>query len=310
LSFDGSEGASAFLTLWIGGNGMIYRLLAINIDGTLLQSNGKLQRSTKEAIEYVQQKGIYVTLVTARSFPSAKKVAKALKLNSLLIAHSGAYIAGLEDKPIFVKRIAEEVTYDIVRLLESFSCQIRIVHEKFSLANRSKLNHNMLAKTVFTSGDPIFYSQQFVESLSETILEEPITPPKIEVYFEEERDTRDAKEVIEGMFSEIDLLQLNNLRIDIMPKGVSKLNGLLYLGDHLNISRSEMVVIGDGIDDIEMIEAVGLGVAMGNAPKEVKKSADWVTRPNNEQGVAYMVKEHFRKQQPIEFLRKMNILKK
>jgi len=310
LSFDGSEGASAFLTLWIGGNGMIYRLLAINIDGTLLQSNGKLQRTTKEAIEYVQQKGIYVTLVTARSFPSAKKVAKALKLNSLLIAHSGAYIASSEDKPIFVKRIAEEVTYDIVRLLEGFSCQIRIVHEKFSLANRSKLNHNMLAKTVFTSGDPIFYSQQFVESLSETILEEPITPPKIEVYFEEERDTRDAKEVIEGMFSEIDLLQLNNLRIDIMPKGVSKLNGLLYLGDHLNISRSEMVVIGDGIDDIEMIEAVGLGVAMGNAPKEVKKSADWVTRPNNEQGVAYMVKEHFRKQQPIEFLRKMNILKK
>ncbi|MFO1442747.1 HAD family phosphatase [Bacillus sp. Bva_UNVM-123] len=289
---------------------MIYRLLAINIDGTLLHSNGRLHKSTKEAIEYVQQKGIYVTLVTARSFPSAKKVAKALKLNSLLVAHSGAYIASSEDKPIFVKRIAEDITYDLVRLLEGFSCQIRLVHEKYSLANRSKLNHNMLAKTVFTSGDPIFYSHQFVESLSDTLLDEPVTPPKIEVYFEDVSDVLDAKAAIKGMFSEIEVFQLNNLRIDILPAGVCKLNGLLYLGDHLNISRSEMVVIGDDIDDLDMIEAVGLGVAMGNAPIQVKKAADWVTRPNNQQGVTYMVKEHFRKQHPIEFLRKMNILKK
>jgi len=49
---------------------------------------------------------------------------------------------------------------------------------------------------------------------------------------------------------------------------------------------------------------------MGNASPEVKKASDWVTRSNNQHGVAYMVKEHFRKQQPIEFLRKMNIIKK
>ena len=72
---------------------MIYRLLALNIDGTLLQTNGKIHKSTREAIEYVQQKGIYVTLITSRSFPSAKKVAKALKINLPLITHQGAYIA-------------------------------------------------------------------------------------------------------------------------------------------------------------------------------------------------------------------------
>ncbi|MFE8696262.1 Cof-type HAD-IIB family hydrolase [Cytobacillus sp. FJAT-53684] len=288
---------------------MIYRLLAINIDGTLLQSNGRLHKSTKEAIEYVQHKGIYVTLVTSRSYPSAKKVAKALKLNSLLIAHSGAYIAGPQGKPIFVQRIAEDVTYEIVRLLEGFPSQIRLVHEKYALANKFKLNHNMMAKTVFTSGDPIFYSQQFVDCVSDTILEEPVTPSKIEVYFEDKADLEDAKAAIQGAFGEVDIVQLNELRLDIMPEGVSKLNALLYLGEHLEIARNEMVVIGDGIDDLEMIEAVGLGVAMGNAPNEVKKAADWVTRPNDQQGVTYMVKEHFRKQQPIEFLKKMNILK-
>lgn len=289
---------------------MIYRLLALNIDGTLLQSNGKIHKSTKEAIEYVQQKGIYVTLMTSRSFPSAKKVARALKIKNPLITHQGAFIANSQDKQNYVERINENITYDTVRFLEGLPCQIRLVHEQFSLANRLKLNNNLLAKTVFTSGDPVFYSQQFVSSLSEYLHDQPVTPPKIEVYFEDESDLQDAKKAIEKMFTEIETIQLDRLRLDIVPAGVSKLKGLAFLGSHLGIQLKEMVVIGDGLDDIPAIEAAGLGVAMWNADFEVKRAADWVTRSKNEHGVAYMVKEHFRKQQPIEFLRKMNIIKK
>lgn len=289
---------------------MIYRLLALNVDGTLLQSNGRIHKSTRDAIEYVQQKGIYVTLITSRSFPSARKVAKALKINSLLVTHLGSYISkDLRSEPLLAKRIPEDVTFQIVRFLESFPCQIRIVHEKFSLANKYKLNHNLLAKTVFTSGDPIFYSQQFTDSVSETLVNDPIAPPKIEVYFEYEEDLNDARQAIEGMFSEISPSKLNAYRLDLLPEGVSKLNGLIHLGEHLGIPLKEMVTIGDSEDDIEMIEACGLGVAMGNASTDVKNAADWITRSNNQQGVSYMVKEHFRKQQPIDFLRKMNIIK-
>jgi Cof subfamily protein (haloacid dehalogenase superfamily) len=288
---------------------MIYRLLALNIDGTLLQSNGKLHRSTKEAIEYVMQKDIYVTLVTSRSFPSAKKVAKALKIPSLLVTHRGAYIASSSDQSILVKRIPEEITYEIVRFLEGFPCQIRIVHEKFSLINKTKLTHNMLGKTVYSSSDPVFYSHQFVESLSETLAYEQTAPPKIEVYFENKEDLKDSKEALEKMFAEVDFVLMNPLRMDIVPAGVSKSAGLLYLAEHLGIPRTEMVVIGDELDDLPMIEAAGLGVAMGNSPNELKLAADWVTRSQNENGVSYMVKEHFRKQHPIKFLKKMNIIK-
>lgn len=288
---------------------MIYRLLAINIDGTLLQSNGRIHKSTKEAVDYVREKGIYVTLVTSRSFPSAKKVAKALKLDSFLVTHRGGYIATELDNPILEKRIDEDITFEIVRLLEGFSCQIRLVHEKYSLANKRKINNNLLAKTVVNSGDPLFYPHQFVDVISDTIIEDPSAPPKIEVYFEDKNDMDDAEKAIQGMFSEVDTLKIDDVRMEIVPHNVSKLTGLLYLGQQLGIKRSEMVAIGDSIDDIEMIEAVGLGVAMGNAPVEVKKAADWVTRSNNQYGVSYMVKEHFRKQQPIEFLRKMNIIR-
>jgi Cof subfamily protein (haloacid dehalogenase superfamily) len=288
---------------------MIYKLLALNIEGTLLQSNGKLHRSTREAIDYVQQKGIYVTLVTSRSFPSAKKVAKALKINSYLVTHRGAFIGNTVKMPIFSKKLPETITYEIVRLLEGFSCQIRLLHEQFSLANKTKLNHNILAKTVFTAGDPIFYSQQFVESVSDILLDDPASVPKIEVFFESKKDLEDAQQAIANMYSEADTVRLSDQRLDIVPAGISKLSGLLHIGNQLGVDLSEMVVIGDGIDDVDMVKAAGLGVAMGNAPAELKLAADWLTRSNNENGVAYMVKEHFRKQQPIEFLKKMNLLK-
>lgn len=289
---------------------MIYRLLALNIDGTLLQSNGRLHKSTKEAIEYVQQKGIIVSIVTSRSFPSARKVAKVLKIKTPLISHQGAYISSTEETPIFVKRINEEITFDIVRFLEVFPCQIRLVHEHFSLANKLKLHNNLLVRTVFTSGDPVLYSQQFVNSLSDHLKDQPVNPPKIEIYLEEKKDLEDIKIALGKMFSEIEIVQLDPLRLDIVPAGCSKLNGLSYLGKQYGIGLKEMVVIGDSMDDIPMIEAAGLGIAMGNAEFAVKRAADWITRSKNEHGVAYVVKEHFRKQQPIEFLRKMKIIKK
>ncbi|MFZ0447165.1 MAG: Cof-type HAD-IIB family hydrolase, partial [Bacillus sp. (in: firmicutes)] len=269
---------------------MIYRMLAINIDGTLLQSNGKLHKSTKEAIDYVQQKGIYVTLVTSRTFPSAKKVAKALKLPTNLITHKGAYIAKDIERPVHSSRINDHISYDLVRLLEGFPCQIRLVHEHFSLANKYKLNHKLLSKTVFTTGDPIAYSQQFVDSIGDTIADEPANPLGIEVYFEYKEDLKDVQEAIGKMYHEVECLPSNELRLDIVPAGVSKLTGLLYLAERLGISRNQIVYIGDDLDDIELIHGAGLGVAMGNAPFEVKQAADWITRSQNQHGVAYVVK--------------------
>jgi Cof subfamily protein (haloacid dehalogenase superfamily) len=288
---------------------MIYRLLALNIDGTLIQSNGKLHRSTREAIQYVQRKGVHVTLVTSRSYPSANKLAKALKINNPIVSSRGAFIASSLENPIFEKKMEEEITFEIVRILEGFECQIRLINEQYSLGNRSRLSNNLMAKTIFSSADPAFYSHQFVDIVSEALSNEPMRPSKLEVYFEDEEDLDDVVLAIKGMFNEVDTVKVNPLRLEIVPAGVSKLGGLLKVGEQLGVTSKEMVYIGDDTDDIPLIDAVGLGVAMWNSPFEVKKAANWVTRSNNENGVTYMVKEHFRKQQPIEFLRKMNIIK-
>ncbi|WP_044893189.1 Cof-type HAD-IIB family hydrolase [Bacillus alveayuensis] len=284
---------------------MIYRLLALNIDGTLLRSNGRLQSSTKEAIEFVQKKDVYVTLVTNRHFQSAKKLAKALKIDNILITHSGAFVANRLDQPLFVKRIPEERTFNIVQVLENFPCNIRIVHERFSIGNRKKISSNLMSKMLLNTADPLFYPIQFVESLGDTLRDDPVATPKIDAFFEDQNELQHVQKVIQDAFPEVEVIQVNQEKLEIVSKGVSKASSLQLLGKHLGINLQEMVVIGNSLDDLEMIAQAGLGVAMGNSPIEVKRSADWITRSNDDQGVSYMVKEHFRKQHRIKFLERM-----
>nr|WP_247739077.1 Cof-type HAD-IIB family hydrolase [Bacillus sp. 165] len=278
-------------------------MLAINIDGSLLRSNGKLQKGTKEAIDFVREKGVYVTLYSSRNFQAAQKIAKVLKLESILVTHSGAFISSSLDTPLVQRRLSEEKTFNLVQVLEHFECNIRISHERFSLGNRRKLGSNLIAKTVLSSADPVFYPIQFVESLGDTLRDQPVAAPKIDVFFSNKQEKENALRTIREAFSDVNVVACNGERIEILPQGVSKLRGLQVLGDHLGIDLQEMVAIGDSIDDIEVIESVGLGVAMWNAPVEVKLAADWVTRSNNQSGVTYMIKEHFRKQFPLDFLK-------
>ncbi|WP_379970106.1 Cof-type HAD-IIB family hydrolase [Ectobacillus sp. sgz5001026] len=281
---------------------MIYRLLAINIDGTLLRSNGRLQKGTKEAIDFVRDKEVYVTLYTSRNFQSAERIAKALKLESILITHSGSFLSSSLDTPFIQNRLSEEKTFNLVQVLEHFDCNIRITHERFSLGNRRKLSSNVIARAVLSNADPVFYPIQFVESLGDTLRDEPVSAPKIDVFFSNKEEKDRTLQTIREEFDDVSVSECSDYRIEILPLGASKLHGLQLLGEHLNIELHEMVAIGDSIDDIEVLEHVGLGVAMGNAPLAVKHAADWITRSNNENGVTYMIKEHFRKQFPLTFL--------
>jgi len=283
----------------------VYKLLALNIDGTILKNNGRLPRETKEAVDYVKRKGVYVTLMTSRNLLSARKVAKALRLDGLLITFQGAIIGKTLDDKLFEAVIPEERTFNIVQILENFNCNIRLMHERYSLGNRKKVKKNLVVQTVLSSSDPFFYPTQFVDSLGDVLIDEPVAVPKIDVYFAGDAERDEAAAVLAKSVPSIDLIMQPGGKMEIVPQGVSKLAGLRRLAQHIGVSLKETVVIGDGIDDLPVIEAAGLGVAMGNAPTEVKRAADWVTRSNEQLGVAYMVKEHFRKQQRIEFLQKL-----
>ncbi|MFK4998233.1 HAD family hydrolase [Bacillus sp. N9] len=109
---------------------MIYKMLVMNIDDTLISTNGRIHKLTREAVEFALNKGVIITLATSRNFPAAKRIAKTLKIDSHIVAHQGGFIAKALKKPIYVNRIPDQITKELVSLLESFSCQIKLVHEK------------------------------------------------------------------------------------------------------------------------------------------------------------------------------------
>jgi Cof subfamily protein (haloacid dehalogenase superfamily) len=275
---------------------LVYRLLAIDIDGTLLRSNHRIDRQTREAIHYAREKGVYVTLATGRNFPSAQKVANSLKLDSILITQNGGFLANELENPVYVKRFEEEKVYQIVQLLENYDCHIRVLHETYSVGNRVRQKNHLVAKMTLGIGDPLFYPATFTDKLSDQLLENPIASPKIDVQFFDDTERKSAKNHIEKLIPGVYITSSTKCNFEIMPEGINKARGLQILGERLGIPLEDMVAVGDSFNDIEMITQAGLGIAMWNSPREVKAAADWITRSNNQKGVAYAVREVFRKQ--------------
>ncbi|WP_100330517.1 HAD family hydrolase [Bacillus xiapuensis] len=276
---------------------MVYRLLAMNTDGTFLDHKGRVTKATKQAIEYAHKKKIAILLYSGREYSVVKRLAKALHPSCSLAAHNGAYIASDLDKPIFIQRIPEDCAFDITQFLEAFDCRIVLENESFSVSNKGRLPKTLIKKNIWQRTQKFLYSQYFVESLVEHLMEERISPLSIHVEFYKKEDREEALQALRNMFNEAAFHSKDHNQIQINSKGVSKWNSIMYAAERQGISRSEIAVIGAEADDAEAVQQAGIGIAMGNAHESVKAAADWITRTSDEEGIAYVIKELFRHQQ-------------
>ncbi len=273
---------------------MVYRLLALDIDGTLLHSNHRLARSTKDAVNFAMKKGVAVTLVTERHFHSAARVAKALKLKHPIVTHSGAFVSAHIDNPLYTQKIEYETLLPLIEFLEHYPIHVRIAHERLAVSNRPK-EKKLMARMTVGMNEPLFYPMTYVDSLT-AYLHENIESATDVVMRVEDQEAKLLLEEIAQKFPSIEGQKHADGEWRLTRLNTSKYSGLVHLANHLGIRFSEVVAVGDGLDDLEMIEKAGLGVAMGHAPKAVRNKADWITRTNDMDGVAYCVKEVFRKQ--------------
>lgn len=283
---------------------MVYKLLAINIDGTLLQSNGRISKNVKEAIDYAHSKRVAIALVTSRNYQSSKKIAKALKINPMIVAAQGAYVGMEIGHPLLVRKLSSETTADLIKVIEGLECQIQLNYENAEVRNRVRIPENLISKAVMYVSEQTMYAQTYVDNISDYIKESGAQPLSIEVSLESQKERQELIAIIHNMFDDINVIEKGN-RLIIIPENVSKWKGIRYLADYLKISAREIVAIGDSDDDYSMIDGAGIGVAMGNSSERVKKAADWNTRSNDDDGVAYLIKELFRKQHQLQSSGKM-----
>lgn len=278
---------------------MKYKLLALDVDGTILMSNHTLSKVTERAITQLVQQGVHVTLATGRAYPSAKSLAQQFRISAPLVSHDGAYVADPKtDQVLYVQRIPYEIAARITDILVSHGLDVMLLHEAYAVTNRTwKLTDLFPLLNAWTLRQ--LWKNQYPLKIQASRLipgyvrKHEVCAPKIFVTGDEKRLLEARQELEKAELSGIRVTASGASNLEILPVGISKASGLAVVSERLAIQPDEIVAVGDNYNDAEMLQFAGMGVAMGNAPDDLKQLARHVTETNDRHGVAEVIEKFF-----------------
>jgi Cof subfamily protein (haloacid dehalogenase superfamily) len=254
---------------------MTFKLLAIDLDDTLLDSKKEISRYTVNIIEKTVDKGLIVVLATGRSFSGAKRYHCFLRLNTPMITCGGAEIVDRNGKEIYKFALSRE---NVKKILD-FARQNKLHAQIENSSGYYFEKHNK-----FSGQHAIFYGFEGEEITSPSILEE-IPASKILILSEPqtiEKIQPEAKILFPDLLISQSLptfLEFNNPE---SSKGVA----LKFITSYFGLKSEQVIAFGDSELDLQMMECAGYCVAVGNAAQKILDMADYVTTSNNEDGVA------------------------
>ncbi|WPC39745.1 Cof-type HAD-IIB family hydrolase [Clostridium sp. JS66] len=265
-----------------------YKMICLDIDGTLLNSKHRISPSTKEVIQIVSKEmQIPIILVSARMPKGILFLLKELSISNPIICYSGALI--MDDKT----NILSNVTIPILELKQVFKLTremgIHISLYKDDEWYVEKIDEWAEQEGIITNMSPIIMSFTDLFDLWE---KEDSGPNKILCMANQnELETLNAK-IKDYNSNNLNIYFSKPTYLEMMPNNASKTSAIKVLCEKYGVQRPEVIAIGDNYNDINMIEFAGLGIAMGNAPNEVKQYADYITLSNDEDGVAEAIKKY------------------
>ena len=271
---------------------MKYKLIAMDMDGTLLNTKKNVSERTREVLKKAENSGVKLVICTGRIFTSALSYARIVGTKAPIIASNGAYIREKDrNEIIYSKEMGKKELVKIVDMAKSFEMYPQlftddtIFSEKLIhvSSNYSKWNESL------PENERIKIS--IVEDLSKVIEEYDGKILKVVISSEEVVKLGELRQMIsEDMDVSIVSSYFNN--IEIMNAGISKGSAVKILSEYYGIKPEEVICFGDAENDISMIKYAGLGVAMGNAADYVKQIADYVTDTNDNDGVAKAISKY------------------
>lgn len=268
---------------------MKYKIIALDVDGTLVNDSGQLTEATKQALLRAQEEyGLRLVLASGRPLAGLRHLAQELELEQ----HSG-YLMPFNGGQVYNCRLADPIS--------SYSLGAETIADLTSLAREYGLN-------ILT------YTPES-EIISER-LDDPYLQLEVEITgmqtrqvecFVAANQTERPKCLIVGPEDQIAALEpiaqqrfagkVNVFRshpsfLELVPWGVHKASSLSVLLDRLGYTANELIAVGDSFNDLEMIQLAGLGVAMANAKEAIKSCAEYVTLSNNEDGIAHLMHKY------------------
>ena len=289
----------------------MYKLVAIDLDGTMLNSYGIVTQNTKEVIKKVQEKGAEVIIASGRPIDSIKTIAKEIESENYFISGNGAILYDIKkDEIIYENILKKSKILDIVKICEENSIYYNIYTEKEILAK--SLNYNVLYyyKENLNKDEKNKTHIKIVENLYKYLEERNEKVIKITICDNDKLifnsilkkfKTIDEIEVLEVSHMSRKIIRQGTEEVpieyyytEISAKNVDKWNTIEILAEKLNIKKEEIVAIGDNVNDEKMIKEAGLGIAMGQSSPKITEISNLVTNNNNEEGVANTLKYIFK----------------
>lgn len=288
----------------------MYKLVAIDLDGTMLNSYGMVTENTKQAIKNTINKGTEVIIASGRPIDSIKTIAKEIGSENYFIAGNGALIYDIKkDEIIYEKFMNKQKVLEIIKICEENSIAYNIYTEKTIIAKGLKYNvlyyykENLKKeeskKTNITIVEDVY--EYIKNSENEKFLKITVCDETKSVFNSiirklrtvEDIDVLDVLHMSRKMIKQgTEDVQIEYYYTEISLKDVDKWNAIEYLAEKMNISRDEIIAIGDNINDKEMIENAKVGIAMGQSTPVITEIADFVTSNNNEDGVARALEKY------------------
>ncbi|TFE28158.1 Cof-type HAD-IIB family hydrolase [Cohnella luojiensis] len=262
---------------------MPYRLIAMDLDDTLLTDELTVSDATRKAMTEAIALGAHLTIATGRMFDSAQKIARQVGLNVPIITYQGSLIKNLLDEEILYER---SVPVEAAKKLYDY-CQEHGLHLQSYIEDKLYVSedNDKIKGYARQSNIPYTIEPDFSRIISHEkqtkllIIDEPA---KLDALLPE----------LKKLFgSQVHLTKSKPNYLEFMHPEGTKGHALRFLATHYGIPMEETIAMGDAMNDHEMVEAAGLGVAMENAVPALKEIADYVTLSNNDDGVAHVLKK-------------------
>ncbi|MBO8142333.1 MAG: HAD family phosphatase [Firmicutes bacterium] len=256
---------------------MAIRLVAVDLDDTLLNEDLAISPRSRRAIARAQKAGIAVVLATGRMFPSARPYALSLGLTGPLITYNGAMIKTAAGNLWWHRPVPRDVALEVLDWAQSAGGAVQCYLDDRLCVPRITEEVRYYTEIAGIPAQAVGDMRRLLSEGEPTKMLSVGSPEAVRAW---EAD-------LKARFGPRLAVTISKPRfVEMLRPGVSKASALAEVARRLGVDRGDVLAIGDSFNDLEMLDWAGVGVAMGNAPPEVQAAADHVVRSNVEEGVA------------------------
>lgn len=271
---------------------MKYKMLCVDMDGTLLNNRKEITEPTKMALRKAEEAGVKVVIATGRLFTSANYYADLVGLRTPIISANGAFIREKDNNQVIYEALlGKENCYRILKIIKAYG-----IIPNFHTANTIFTErHNAHVKTYMKINEKHDIDNkiqiEFVDNWEEVFEKHHDSILKC-IAIDEDLDKIQKAKAELAKCEGLETVSSSKNNFEVMCEGVSKGRAVEMLAAYYKIPREAVICVGDSENDMSMIQFAGLGVAMGNADKEIKEIAQFVTLSNEEDGVAKVIEKY------------------